>query len=223
MSMDVVSVICRSQRPTLELSAVSERTQGLYFDRPCGDGWWWGAYTDAELYGDAQRWLAELERTTRAPVLIALDMDSDCVDLTGHDPGGWWRACLIRGEMQSYLDEDDATVEEMFPPLTTPHFTRQGGRSTQGCCQIGTDLHTCSRCRTPIPRSVTSLRISLLPWACTRRIETPDLIQIQVGGDVASRSNRAANCSAFIDCCLLVPWSAHGDPPGSVASAGDDR
>jgi hypothetical protein len=127
MSMDLLSVVCRSIVPTLELSVIALRTQSLYFDRPCGGGWWWGTYTDADLFDTVRLWLPEIERATGSPAMMALDLDSDCVDVIARTSDlTWWRVCLIRAEMQSYLDEEDLSVDDVFlaPKRAVDHAVR---------------------------------------------------------------------------------------------------
>jgi hypothetical protein len=108
-------VVCRSEQPLDDVTAIIERDDGLsgYWTGP--SGWQVGEYPGSFIVDDAAQLLVDLVAETSAPALTGFVMDSDCVDIQAHaSKSGSWRACLDRAAMASYLAEDGTSLADRF-------------------------------------------------------------------------------------------------------------
>ncbi|MCX4974934.1 hypothetical protein [Streptomyces sp. NBC_00620] len=109
-------VVCRSETPLDELSAVVERHDGIEEHWRRADGWQVGQYPGPELADDAPALLAELVEETGAPALTGFVLDSDAVHVEGFSvAGGHWKACLAREATEAYCEDDDEDFDAEFP------------------------------------------------------------------------------------------------------------
>jgi hypothetical protein len=139
-------VVCRTEAPLLQVSALMERSEGLESDQRMAGGWRLGCFPGTELAEDVPRMLAELSAETGAPALVGFVLDSDAVVVEGYSTGhGYWRACLAREAMAGYCEEDDLDFDAEYPRPRRLSTSSRRGRSTPGSPRTRRGSCRCSR------------------------------------------------------------------------------
>lgn len=109
-------VVCKSAVPLIDVSAISERDEGLVWHQDRESGWQVGQYMSQDLFRDCKALLVELAAETQAPALAGFVLDSDAVELAGFSvENGYWKACLAREAMRNYCEDADLDFDVEFP------------------------------------------------------------------------------------------------------------
>ncbi|RIJ68751.1 hypothetical protein D1871_22545 [Nakamurella silvestris] len=126
MGLWATYVVCRTGSDLAEVSAITERSEGLDWSDERPGSWKIGQYLGHELTADSDDLLLDLTAETGAPALLAHVMDSNAAVVQGCDPGGgvWQAGLAVFEDFEYYLSPAEAADMAYAWGLTaglTPH------------------------------------------------------------------------------------------------------
>ncbi|MFF2851616.1 hypothetical protein ACFVT5_35580 [Streptomyces sp. NPDC058001] len=124
-------------RVSARLPAVADSDESIFLEADEG----WRVWTVEREDPISEDELSALVERTRAPVLCAYVMDSDCavIEALGVRTG-FWRTCLGREAMAAYMAESDADFEAWFAPAEQSTRSALGWAADAGCDPSETTL-----------------------------------------------------------------------------------